>query len=591
MLILAAFPVAWFKPQIERWIQRRYEAPATIVRINRLDRFSLHPVIEIQGLAIGQPAWAGTGQFVTLRSARMRLALLPLLQGRFHTQMLILDGLSLDMIRRADGRKNWTRGGTGASAGAFSLEGVTVANSRVRYRDAKQARSFDAILTADPTHGVRLLGTGKIRGSAVHLAADGGGTKSDGRPWPFHIRIEGKDLDFNASGTMARPLDMAQMTADMTARGSDLKMLDALIEAGLFGTQPIDLKAHVRHDAPNWMVTGLAGTIGGSHIAGAVTVRRQDGRTRLDGEVNGGPFSFDDLASDAGIAQARAIERQIGKRILPGTRIALDKLGHTDGTIRFRLRGLTGSANPPFTSATGTLTLDHSLITLKPIRFGLSRGTVEGTVTVDQRSRTIPLMTVDLTLGGATLDALAGRTPVHSGLRGRIRLVGSGRTIRDAVGRSNGTIAIAAQEGMLPARLASLLGFDVGRGITTDADKQSRLNCAVFRLGVRSGVGTADPLVVDTSRGQTRGEGTVSLATEKIAIRLSGAPKQDSLLRFPGNATLGGTLSDPHLDVPQKGKSAGALLKMLGRAITGRQGPLAPEVNCPALIARALASR
>ena len=75
---------------------------------------------------------------------------------------------------------------------------------------------------------------------------------------------------------------------------------------------------------------------------------------------------------------------------------------------------------------------------------------------------------------------------------------------------------------------------------------------------------------------------------ERIDIRLTGAPKRDALLKLPGVAYLGGTLSDPAIRIPPEVKSIGNIFKAIGRAIKGTQGPLAEDADCGALAASAL---
>src|SRR3546814_15996434 len=87
--------------------------------------------------------------------------------------------------------------------------------------------------------------------------------------------FDGTALAMTAKGTMARALDTGQMAFTMTARADDLKLVDAVIEAGLFGTQPVNLAAHVERAGAKWIVTGLQGTNGGSRLTGPVTVQKK----------------------------------------------------------------------------------------------------------------------------------------------------------------------------------------------------------------------------------------------------------------------------------------------------------------------------
>lgn len=60
------------------------------------------------------------------------------------------------------------------------------------------------------------------------------------------------------------------------------------------------------------------------------------------------------------------------------------------------------------------------------------------------------------------------------------------------------------------------------------------------------------------------------------------------VLRIPGSVTVAGTLQQPRLIVPPKGKSLGNILKAIGDRITGQNGPNASDADCAALVARAL---
>jgi len=238
----------------------------------------------------------------------------------------------------------------------------------------------------------------------------------------------------------------------------------------------------------------------------------------------------------------------------------------------------------------GALTIDHQLLTLAPLTIDLKRGTITGSVRVDQRGgRPEPLVTIDLTMKNSSIDALAGGGgEVNGRVDARARLIGTGSTIREAVGRSSGTIGLVARDGIIPAQIASLMGFDVGRKFFTDSDEQAGLRCAVLRLAMTRGTGRADPLVIDTTRSQSTGMGTISFPDEMLAIRLTGTPKDKIVLRLPGSAELTGTIREPHVTVPHEVKSVGNIFKAIGRAITGRQGATAGDADCDALAARAL---
>jgi len=381
------------------------------------------------------------------------------------------------------------------------------------------------------------------------------------------------------------------MSLDVTARASDLKLIDAVIEAGLFRTQPVSFSAHVRHDQPKWTVTQLKGVVGRSDFAGHVTVDKQAGRSKVDGDIVSRQFDFGDLASDEGKAEGAALERAIGPRLVPNTRIDIGKIDTTDARMGFRIgRIVSAKGASPILAAKGVLAIDHQLLTLSELVARLSHGNVTGKVTVDQRGdRKVPTVDINLRLRGSSVQALAGGGGDFSGnVSARVRLKGPGETIRAAVGRSNGTIGFVARDGQLPQGIAAALGFDAARALLAKDGERAGLRCVVLKLDVTRGHGRVDPMIVDTTASQLRGVGSVVFPGETLDIRLTGTPKQHALLRLPGSAYMTGTIERPHVTIPPEVKSVGNIFKAIGRAVTGKQGPTAGDADCSGLAARVL---
>ncbi|GAA0330426.1 hypothetical protein GCM10009087_45760 [Sphingomonas oligophenolica] len=593
LITLAMMPWGAFKPSIERGLSDRFGRPVTIGAVERVDSFSFTPTVEIHNLRIPQAAWAGTGDLARIERLRVRFSAFQLLFGRFRPGTIDVDGAHLVLVRDADRRNNWTRPGDAKSGGSspLALKGLRIAHSMILYRDAFQDRSFAVKISADAATGVTIKGTGTVRGEAVTLAARGAAIEqASGKPWPFHAAIDGAALTMTANGTADGPLDLAHMTLDVTARADDLKFVDAIIEAGLFGTKPVQLAAHVRRDGTAWKVGSINGRIGSSDIVGHLDVDKVDGRTKLKGEVTSNALDFDDFASRAGAAAAAAERQQIGPRLVPDTRINIRKITHSDGTIVFTARHLVGHGNSALAAMHGTLTLDHQLMTIAPFTLQLTRGAITGSMRVDQRGgRPVPLVTIDLAMRGSSIAALAGGGgEVDGRVDGRVTLIGTGSTIREAVGASDGMIGLVARDGALPAKVASQLGFDAVRGLFGSGDDEAGLRCVVLRLAVRGGVGTADPFLIDTTASQANGQGTISFPSEAMALRLVGTPKGNVIIKLPGAIIVGGTIREPHVGVTPGVKSVGNIFKAIGRAISGDNGPRATDADCEGLARRAL---
>lgn len=595
LVALAAFPVSWLKGMAERKLADQFDRPVSIGAMEREAAFSFNPVIRIADVRIAQAPWAGTGDLLHIRALRLRAPVLPLLVGRFSPHILSASGLRLDLVRDAQGRKNWEKpdktsddgGGGGQPLAIASMEDAVI-----RYRDAVQKRDFTLNVAVDPVKGLTAKGTGAVDGAPVTLALTGGAMQP-GKPWPFTAAIDGDRLAMQVKGTMAGPLRSDDMTFRITARADDLKRLDRVIEAGLFGTQPVELAADVRHKDKGWTVEKLRGAIGQSPLQGNITVRKQDGRTKLDGTAHFTRLDFDDLASDQGNAQAIALEKAQGLRLVPNTVIDISKIDKTDGRIAVRADRLVSRRRPSsLTDISAVLTMDRQLLTAEIERLGVGRGAITGRVTVNQRDgRPVPLVALDLRLSESRLSDLMGKSgqqEVDGPVQARVKLTGTGRTIRDAVGRSDGNIGFFIGAGALPSPLASLIGFDIGRGLLKKGEGQVRLRCAAMGLSLKQGAGAFGPFVIDTGISQMSGTGTLRFPTEAISATLAGAPKGDALLRLPGTVNVGGTIRAPDIQIPRETKSAGNVLKAIGRAIRGKDGPQAADADCTALSRRVL---
>jgi len=584
---LAAFPWGMLRGQAERRLSDHYGRPVKIAALERVDSFSFSPRLRIRGLTIPQAIWAGSGSTVAIRQAEFDLSLPALLTGSTRLRHVRVDGLRLDFVRAADGRESWKGTTTKRSAGGSGpmIDGLRISDGRLLYRDAKRDRTLNAALIVDPG-GLKLDGNGTVLGTPVRMTASGPSVTGTAT-WPFKADIAGEAITMRAQGRMDRPLDIRHMAMTVTARAANLSYVDAIIEAGLPRTQPLKLSAKARRDGSDWTVSQLNGSIGRSHIAGGATIRKRDGRSIIEGDVYSRQFDFDDLSDARGRAIAAAKRAKAGPRVFPDTAIDLHNVARTDGRLTLKADRLLWPGPSPFRSLSGTLELQRSLLRIDDLKLGLGHGAMTGSFRVEQRSGR-PVMTMALRLDNGRLIDFAPNTQVDGRLDGRLRLTGTGRTIRAAMARSNGQIGIVARNGALPARTAALLGQDLLKGLTLDKAKQASLRCAIVRLDVRGGMGTANPILIDTTRARTDIGGTVNLNGERLMLSMRGTGKDDSALKLHGPITIGGTLKQPQIALPERGPVR-TILKSIGRAMDGKKEPVAGDADCAALAKRAMA--
>ncbi|NKI98430.1 AsmA family protein [Novosphingobium sp. SG707] len=586
---LAAFPWGVLKGTVERRLSQSIGRTVSIGAMERLDTMSFHPRIRLRAVRIPQPAWVEPhlADLAQIAQVDLSFSVWALLAGRATVERVEMRGANLQFYRTAQGRKNWSQDESGERSGSGGhLLMLRVADSRLRYLDRKRDRSLDVAVVSDST-GLRIDGGGLILGHRVRITGRGAAIAEwrAAAPWPFSVAIEGPAVGFALEGTMPSPLDLGHLQGRARAHAEDLRLLDAIIEAGLPGTQPVRLAAGIRRSIPDWTIDDLRGTIGRSDIAGHATIVKRDGRSRITGALRSDHFDFDDLSSNEGKRRAAAIKARLGPRILPGSAIDLTHVRRTDGALDLRVDHLLWSGQSPFRSMTAHLSLERSRLEISALRVGMTHGSMEGTMRIDQTDtgRPDPRLDLRLTLRGARLLDFFPRAQIDGSLIGRLAVTGYGHTLADAFGAGGGVLALVGRDGQIPARTAALLGQDVGRGLTMGKDETDNLRCVVARLEIKGGMARPAPVLIDSSRAQTQVRGTIDLRNERLMLTLKGAPKKPSLLRLPGQVILGGTVKAPDIDVPPRTKTVGGVINMLASAIAGRQEPLARDADCNAL--------
>lgn len=573
--VLGAFPVGVLKAPAEARLSKAYGAPVEIGSLTRREAFSFSPEVSINNLRIAQPAQFGEGDMIRLREARARISVFSLISGKVSLPVLHIAGLDLALVRDAEGNSNWggkrgKRGGRGARS--FELSELVIQDSHISLHDEKRKLDLAGSLSADRKKGLVLSADGTFNKAPAKLNFAGGAlAKGEAtKRWPFKANLTSDLLVLDAEGAMDGALNLRDMNLTMHARAPSLKQLDYIIEAGLFGTQPIDLTGAVRHQGHDWFIDSLKGRVGHSQIVAKAQVLKRDGRTKIEGTVRAPRLDFDDLADDAGLARARARSARIGPRIIPSTRIDLSKMGPTDGTLRFTVDRILVKGGSVFRSFSGKLSLDHRVLRIDDAHVGLDKGRLTGWVQVDSREK-VPVLSTELRVEGSSLEALIGDAQTINGpLRGLVRISGPGTTIRDAFARADGKIAFVAGEGEVRKTAAFLLGHDLGRAIRQQVGKgeaKTPLRCAILAFKARRGVLRPDPLLVETDISTGRGSGEIVLDGETINLAINGTTVKKARLELVDPVRVIGTLSQPEITLDNKALEEAGSVRGVLRAV------------------------
>ncbi|MEE3156116.1 MAG: AsmA-like C-terminal region-containing protein, partial [Pseudomonadota bacterium] len=558
--VVAAFPFDLARGAIADRLGAALGAHVAIGSIERQEFLSFSPTLNFRDVTVRQPAWAGRGNMLDAQKIEARISILPLLVGRSpDIDRLVAHALSVNLVRDASGRANWGRRQSKEASGRDSgtaLRKLIIHDARVTLRDEKRHLKLDGRLASD-AKGLRVDARGQFHDAPATLALRGdpiASLETDAR-YPLHLDLKSPLLHLRASGHTQGALNLRAMTLDIRATSPNLAYLDDIIEAGLFGSRPINLKARVRHAQSSWFIDHMTGSIGRSRLDANAQIHKRNGRTKIEAVTHFSTFDFDDLSDAEGKAEARAREARIGPRVLPGTRINLAKIGPTDGTIEFRADRLLMSGSA-FRSLSGRIRLEGKHLTVREIVAGMKSGRLTGEMDVDQRGGVAhPRLTLNLSVEGARLETVMGSPDATGPLRSHIRLAGTGDTIRDALAHADGRAGLIVQDGSVKKTVAAVLGQDLGKtlgSLLKDKKDMVPLRCLAIGFEAHDGMLTPRTFLADTQISIGEGKGRISLASETIALSIRGRTREPSGLRLKDPIVVSGTLSAPALGAAGK---------------------------------------
>jgi uncharacterized protein involved in outer membrane biogenesis len=137
----------------------------------------------------------------------------------------------------------------------------------------------------------------------------------------------------------------------------------------------------------------------------------------------------------------------------------------------------------------------------------------------------------------------------------------------------NGRANWVMGKGQVKSGYVDLLGADLLRFAASAGSHGSdatAVNCFVARFDVAKGIAATQNILFDTDRMTVKGEGTINLGDERLALLFTPRPKETSLINLAMPWRVEGTLQAPAVSVDE-----GALAERAAGALLSAVNPLA----------------
>ncbi|CAD5107025.1 AsmA family protein [Zestomonas carbonaria] len=588
------------------------------------------PHFVAEQLRLGNPEWLEGDDFVRLERVEFRLAPLPLLWKTVSIPQIQLSTPDARLVRRADGRDNWTfdLGGQDPEqpeAAPWTLDIGSIGFDQGVVRIDDQPLKTQATLRIDPLgepvpfsqivgdkvaekaveqgvttqdyafgwrvegryRGLPLAGNGKVGGLlALHDAS---------QPLPVQADVRIGATRVVLAGTLSDPRNLGALDLRLKLSGRSLAELYPLTGVTLPETPAYATDGHLiaslrEEGGALFRYQGFNGSIGDSDIHGDLTFVNRSPRPKLSGSLTSNQLLFSDLASLIG-ADSNAEKKQRGAaavqpadKALPVEEFRTERWRAMDADVSFTGKRIVHGDQLPIDDLSTHVVLNDGELSLEPLRFSMAGGRLDANIRLN--GRLTPLQ------GRATLRARDFKlkqlfptfAPLQTSLgelHGDAELSGSGNSVAALLGTSNGNLKLLVNDGAVSRDLMEIAGLNVGNYLVGKlfGDKPVRINCAAADAGIKDGLLATRVVVFDTENAIVHVDGTANFKSERLDLNINPESKGLRIISLRSPLYVRGTFKSP-----DAGVKAGPLLAR-GAGLLALGAVIAPAAGVLALIA------
>ena len=617
IVFLWVFDWNWFKHPIERRVQAATGREFTIEGDLKV-HLGLVPILRVDGLRLGNAAWAVDPDMARVGNLEIGIRLLPLLRGRIELPVVRLDKPYLSLERNEDGEGNWMfdaqeKDNDSSPGKPWRIEQLVVTGGELRVHEpklrtdlrleintagrdalaieedaktAKQSHENPATSASGPAP-LLLKGDGRYRDGAFQLSGRVDSPlelRDSEKPYHIDMRATAGATHAHIKGDLIAPMQMEDINLFFALSGHNLADLHKLLGIVLPDSPPYSLAGELGHSGALWSYKEFSGTVGESDLRGDISVDTGRKRWLLRGDLASKELKLDDLSGFLGAGpgakkdataspqqRQEALRRETDPRVLPHHEYNLAKLRSMDADVSLDAKHISADS-VPVEAMKVHLRLEDGLLRLDPLEMKVADGSVAGTVQLDARPNPIE-SALDLKARSLDLPKLMPSMKAQNVGRvgGYVKLKGRGNSVGDMLGTADGEAGIAMGRGRLSNLMLELAGLDIAESLEflVEKDKTVPIRCAYGDVEAKEGAFNIRAFALDTTDTVVFGEGSANLRDESLAIKLKVKPKDMSPLALRSPLRITGTLKHPKVR-PEMGPLA---LRALAAVALGAIAP------------------
>ena len=590
------------------------------------------PQIHANDVMLGNPPAIPDVTMVHLQRVEATIAPLALLGHEIYLPWIKLQQPDARLVQTADKKNNWTfdigseesaDANAAPSAWSFRLDNILFDQGQVRYRDAINKADVTVIINplGKPVPYAQVAGgndrqTGagdfvfgwQANGSYNQQKLTGEGKiggmlslRSKTTPFPLQADVRNGSTRVRVDGTLQDPLNLGGLDVRLRFSGDTLANLYGLTGVLLPDTPPYETDGHLiarfnDEKGPLFRYEKFNGHIGDSDIHGSLSYHQIKPRPTLTGELTSNQLRMADLGPLIGVDSGKGSEKtqqakaqrgeaasQPADRVLPHDKFDTKNWDVMDADVKFSGKRIEHSSKLPLSDLYTHLQLKNGDLLLDPLRFGMAGGSINSTIHLEgdrtpMRGRA-DLHARKLRLRQLFPDVTAMQNSLGQ-LNGDATLSGSGNSVADLLGTSNGELKLLMNDGLISRSLMEIAGLNVGNYVVGKlfGDDEVQINCAATDLQIRQGLATPKLFLLDTENAVINVTGSVNFANERLDLSINPDSKGIRIITLRSPLYVRGTFKNP-----DAGVKAGPLIAR-GAAAVALGAVVAPAAALLALI-------
>ncbi|MHA6308566.1 AsmA family protein [Hafnia paralvei] len=560
------------------------------------------PHVHAEDIVLGNPADIPAVSMVSLERVDASLSPLALLGKQIYIPRIKLKQPDASLRRLANGKNNWTfelanssnedQPKDQKSAWSFKIDDIVFDQGKIAYDDAMIGAKFKA--TIDPLgkplpfsevvgdsssakkvankkapdyvfgwkvdgtyNDESLSGSGKIGGMLALRDPDG--------LFPLQADVRSGKTRVAVAGTLSDPLNLGALDLRLQFSGQSLSQLHKLTGIVLPDTPPYSTDGHLsaelkRAKGAIYRYQNFNGKIGDSDIHGSLTYQMSKPRPSLSGELVSNQLRFTDLApligADSNQEKASRGEKatQPSDKVLPRDKFDTKQWSTMDADVKFTAKRIEHGESLPLSDLYTHLSLNNGTLLMDPLRFGVAGGNLNSTIRLEGK-RTPMRGAADLHARGFQLQKLLPNVESMrrslGQLNGDAKISGTGNSVADLLGTSNGDVRLLINDGVISRNLMEIAGLNVGNYLVGKlfGDDEVKINCAAADIGIKNGLAATRLFVFDTENAVINISGNVNLATERMDLSIDPESKGMRVLTLRSPLYVKGTFKHPDAGV------------------------------------------